>query len=204
MIGVIDIGSGNIPSVCSALKKNSEKFKLCRNAKDLKNIKRIILPGVGSFKSFIENICNKDLVHSIKKAILNGMPFLGICLGFQALFEKSYEFGDYNGLGILKGEVVHLNNLKKNVMTPHVGWNNCQYQKKSKIFFKIKDNANFYFTHTFTPVKVEKKHIIAYTDCGTNIISVVQKFNAYGVQFHPEKSQLSGLKLIDNFCKIKF
>ena len=94
MIGVIDIGSGNIPSVCSALKKNLERFKLCSNAKDLKNIKRIILPGVGSFKSFIENIYNKDLITSIKKAILNGMPFLGICLGFQALFEKSYELNE--------------------------------------------------------------------------------------------------------------
>ncbi len=201
MIGVVDTGIGNIPSVCSALKKLNQDFILCSNKNDLDRVEKIILPGVGSFKTFFENIHRKKILNEISNRVKNGMPILGICLGFHALFESSNEFGNFEGFNFIDGKVRNIKNLNILERVPHVGWNNCKIIKNSKIFNNIPNNTNFYFTHSYTPIGVQEKSIIGTVDYGKEIIVAVQNQNIFGVQFHPEKSQKQGLRLMQNFIE---
>ena len=199
MIGIIDTGIGNIPSISSALQKIDCKFIVCSNSMNLDRVSKIILPGVGSFKSFHEKIQNSNMFENISDRVKNGMPILGICLGFHALFEKSLEFGDFNGFSFVQGIVDNLENLDIKERIPHVGWNNCKIKNDSILFKNIDDNSNFYFTHSYTPLNVNESHIIGKTYYGTDLITAIQKDNIFGTQFHPEKSQKAGLELLKNF-----
>jgi len=201
MIGVINTGIGNVPSVCSALKKINCKFILCSSHSDLDRAKKIILPGVGSYKTFYENIKKKKFFHKIFERVNNGTPILGICLGFHALFESSEEFGLYDGFKFLKGKVKNIKSLNISQRVPHVGWNNCDITQQSILFDNITQNANFYFTHSFTPVNVQEKYIISTVEYGKKLVVAVQNNNILGVQFHPEKSQKVGLQILNNFVK---
>jgi glutamine amidotransferase len=201
MIGVINTGVGNIPSICSALKKISCDFIICSSKEDLDRASKFILPGVGSFKAFYENIKKKDMFDRITNRVQNGTPILGICLGFHALFEGSNEFGNYSGFKFIKGKVQSMKDLDINEKIPHVGWNNCEIKKDSEIFKEINNQTNFYFTHSFTPISVEIKDIISTVTYGKELVVAVQNHNIVGVQFHPEKSQKQGLKLIKNFIE---
>jgi imidazole glycerol-phosphate synthase subunit HisH len=201
MIGVIDTGIGNVPSVCSALKKINSNFILCSSKKDIDRVSKIILPGVGSFKTFYEKIQKKNIFYEISSRVKNGTPILGICLGFHALFESSSEFGKFEGFKFIRGEVENIKNLGVTEKIPHVGWNDCEIKKNSEIFNEIKSKTNFYFTHSFTPVNVKKENIIGTVNYGKELVVAVQNKNIFGVQFHPEKSQKSGLQLIKNFVE---
>jgi glutamine amidotransferase len=143
MIGIIDTGIGNIPSVLAALKKIEKEAILCSNKNQLDKIKKIILPGVGSFKAFNNKINEKNLFYPIQNIVKSGVPILGICLGFHALFEKSIEYGVFPGLNLAKGEVVKINNIKEGIKIPHIGWNSCKFNKESKLFNGLKINQIF-------------------------------------------------------------
>ncbi len=202
MIGIINTGLGNIPSISSALNKLDCSFILCSNKNDLDRVNKIILPGVGSFKSFHEKIQNNNMFNLIDERVKNGTPILGICLGFHALFEKSLEFGNYNGFNFIKGKVENLTKLKISQRVPHVGWNNCKIVKDSELFNNISNGSNFYFTHSYTPINVNEKFILCKTIYGIDLITAVQKENIFGTQFHPEKSQKAGLELLKNFARL--
>ena len=199
MIGIINTGMGNVPSITSALDKLDCNFILCSNKNDLDRVSKIILPGVGSFKSFHDKIQNNNMFELIDERVQNGTPILGICLGFHALFEKSLEFGDFEGFNFIQGKVENLKKLKISQKVPHVGWNNCEIVKNSSLFNNINNNSNFYFTHSYTPINVNDKFVISKTFYGVDLITAVQKENIFGTQFHPEKSQKAGLELLKNF-----
>jgi glutamine amidotransferase len=201
MIGVIDTGIGNIPSICSALKKINSDFILCSSKLDLDRARKFILPGVGSYKTFYENIQKKNIFDEIKTRVKNETPILGICLGFHALFESSNEFGNYNGFKFINGKVTNIRSLNIQERIPHVGWNNCEIKKETTIFKNIDNNTNFYFTHSFTPINVKKSNIIGVVNYGKELVVAVHDHNIFGVQFHPEKSQKQGLHLIKNFVE---
>ncbi len=197
-IDLIDIGSGNIGSLLSSLSKVKAKVNLCRNISDLKNNK-LILPGVGSFNVFMEKLKKNKIDRYIFNLIENKKPILGICVGYQVLFSSSEEDGYSEGLKIFKGNFKRIDN---DMPIPHVGWNSCNFNKKSKLFNGIKDNTDFYFTHSYILEKFQKKNIATFTKYKTNFPSSVTHENIFGVQFHPEKSQYAGLKILENFLKI--
>ena len=194
-LNVFDLGTGNVTSLCSALKKININFKRVEKVSDIDSNK-IILPGVGAYGDLMKRVKSKKLDIFIKNRIESNLKILGICVGYQILFSSSSENGQNKGLDILKG---NFKILKSKLPKPHVGWNNCKILKKSNIFFEIPDNSDFYFTHSYILTEYEKNITIGKTKYGQDFPVAIQKKNIYGVQFHPEKSQISGLKLLRNF-----
>jgi imidazole glycerol-phosphate synthase subunit HisH len=206
MITVVDYGLGNLNSVYKALlHANSssglnEKIIITRSKEKINKANAIILPGVGAVDNAVHNLRKFKIENIIKNKIKSGTLFLGICLGFQMLFEKSFENGIHNGLGILKGSVKKFN-LPKSYKIPHMGWNTV-YSSKCPILKNISNESYFYFVHSYYAEVKDKNIGIMYTNYGKKFASGIFKDNIYGVQFHPEKSQKAGLKLLENFCKI--
>ena len=198
-LGLVDVGAGNIGSLKSALKKIGIKYQICKEAEDFENINKIILPGVGNFNDFMNKIKSKNLDKLIEEKHKKDIPILGICLGFQVLFSNSSESGFTEGFNFIDGKIINFKEKLKSLRTPHVGWNNCKLEKKSTLFENVDNNSDFYFTHSFFLNDCNKDYIISKTDYGFQFISGVEKNNLYGVQFHPEKSQLSGIKVLKNF-----
>ena len=148
-LGLVDVGSGNIGSLKSALKKIGIKYQICKEAEDFGNINKIILPGVGNFNDFMNKIKRKNLDKTIKEKYKKDIPILGICLGFQVLFSNSSESGFTEGFNFIDGKIINFKEKLKSLRTPHVGWNNCKLEKKSTLFENIGNNSDFYFTHSF-------------------------------------------------------
>ena len=206
MISVIDYGVGNLFSLKSSLDYIGLDTTLTNDIEKIKNSKGIILPGVGAFRDAIKNLEKYNLKDIIIEEAKSGKPFLGICLGMQLLFEKSYEYGEYNGLGLIDGEI---DEIKKHISSEldlkiaHMGWNNLNVNDKFKDD-KILKNIDFendvyvYYVHSYF-ANTDIKNVIAYSDYGTNIPGIVKKNNVYGMQFHPEKSSDVGLKLLKNW-----
>ena len=206
MISVIDYGVGNLFSLKSSLDYIGLDTTLTNDIEKIKNSKGIILPGVGAFRDAIKNLEKYNLKDIIIEEAKSGKPFLGICLGMQLLFEKSYEYGEYNGLGLIDGEI---DEIKKHISSeldlkiPHMGWNNLNVNDKFKDD-KILKNIDFendvyvYYVHSYF-ANTDIKNVIAYSDYGTNIPGIVKKNNVYGMQFHPEKSSDVGLILLKNW-----
>ena len=202
-IGLIDLNTGNIGSLISAMSKINIKIKICKSKNDLLGVQKIILPGVGAFKDFMKKIKTKGLDKEIKKLSLQNTKMLGVCLGFQILFERSTEHGITQGLSLVDGKIESLKTLNKKLKIPHVGWNSCKYSKQNILFDGIKNNSDFYFTHSYYLSKHDKNISLTKTNYnGNNFTSAIFKKNIYGVQFHPEKSQFNGLKLLKNFCEL--
>jgi glutamine amidotransferase len=199
MIGIIDLDTGNIASLTSAMQKLNISYKICKNIDDFDNVKKIILPGVGAYKNFMEKLKNKNLDKLIKKKITNKTSILGVCVGFQVLFSSSSEHGFVEGLNIFKGEFKNFTSIDENILVPHVGWNQCTYLKENKLFDGIENNSDFYFTHSYFTSLVKNKIVIAETNYKINFAAAVGYENVYGVQFHPEKSQSNGLQILKNF-----
>ncbi|WP_069649059.1 imidazole glycerol phosphate synthase subunit HisH [Caloranaerobacter ferrireducens] len=195
MIAIIDYGVGNLKSVYKALKKLGFEAKITDDIYDINNSKGIILPGVGAFKDAMENLKEKNIISCIKENIASGKPLLGICLGMQLLFEKSFEDGEWEGLGILSGEVVRFNG---NLKVPHMGWNRLKINKDNKILKYIKEGAYVYFVHSYY-VKTKDDNVICLSDYGKRFPAIVGKDNIFGMQFHPEKSGKTGLALLKAF-----
>ncbi len=198
MITVVDYGMGNLRSVAKALEKVGFDVKVSSEAKDIKDAKGIVVPGVGAFGDAIHNLDRFGLLDEVVKVIKEGKPYLGICLGLQILFEYGYEFGEHEGLGILKGKVIRFEN-KEGYKVPHMGWNQVWIKQKEGLFSGIQEGEYFYFVHSFYAVPSEEKDIASTTDYSVEFCSAVQKDNVWAVQFHPEKSQKAGLKLLENF-----
>ena len=201
MIGLVNIGIGNYNSLISALKKINVTFKVCEVANDFENVDKIIIPGVGAFGEFIEKLKIRKIDKVIKDSFAKNIPILGICVGMQIMFSKSYEQGNHKGLDIISGNFRSLNTLTKDIIVPHVGWNECQILKKTELLYGIKNYSDFYFNHSYFLDKFENQDLIASTNYEKKIPSILQKKKLYTVQFHPEKSQVNGLKLLKNFIE---
>jgi len=201
VIVVVDYGMGNLRSVSKALEHAGAVVKVSDSPEDLKEAKGIVLPGVGAFKDAVRNLKNRGLWEGIVREVEKGKPFLGICLGLQLLFEKSYEFGETEGFGFIKGEVVRFE-LPREYKIPHMGWNQVYKKKESSLLNEIKEGEFFYFVHSYFVKPEEKSSVLTTTDYGIEFTSSVEKENVFGVQFHPEKSQRAGLKLLKNFIKV--
>ncbi|WP_457626537.1 imidazole glycerol phosphate synthase subunit HisH [Persephonella sp.] len=198
MITVVDYGMGNLRSVAKALEKVGLQVKVSSDPEDIKNAEGIVVPGVGAFGDAMHNLRRLDLLDPVLESIKEGKPYLGICLGLQILFEYGYEFGEHEGLGVLRGKVIRFEN-KEGFKVPHMGWNQVWIKQKEGLFSGIKNGKYFYFVHSFYAVPSDSCDTASTTDYSVEFCSAVQKENIWAVQFHPEKSQKAGLKILQNF-----
>ena len=207
MIAVIDYGVGNLFSLLSSLKYVGLDTKLTNDIEEIKNAKGIILPGVGAFRDAIGNLEKYGLKETLINEAKKGKPFLGICLGMQMLFEKSYEYGEYEGLGLINGTVEEIKKYipeNSDLKIPHMGWNSLiinERFKDDKILKDVDNNEYVYYVHSYF-AKTDMKNIVAYSEYGTKIPGIVKNENVYGMQFHPEKSGDTGLKLLKNWGEL--
>lgn len=199
MIAIVDYGMGNLRSVQKAFEYLGYDAAITDQGKALENASHIVLPGVGAFRDAIAALKAKDLDGMIKKEVAEGKPFLGICLGMQMLFDRSLEDGEYEGLGLIGGEVVRFDTDLK---IPHIGWNTLYYNKRTALFDGIEDNF-FYFVHSYHAAKVANEDVETTCVYGYEFVASVNRDNIWGVQFHPEKSGDTGLKVLKNFGAIK-
>lgn len=202
MIAIVDYGVGNLFSLKSSLKSIGENIIVSGNTKILHNADKIILPGVGAFGDASEKLRNTGLDKIIKSEAQYGKPILGICLGMQLLFDKSYEYGEHEGLGLIKGHVVPmLDRIPKELKIPHIGWNALQFTgKESKLLKYVNENDCVYFVHSYFATDCENS-VTSTAEYGCNITATVENKNVYGCQFHPEKSGNVGLKILKAFCE---
>lgn len=206
MITVINCGTSNLRSVEKVLNKLGAEFVVSDKKEDIESASHLILPGVGSFGEAMKNLNELELVECIKKEVLeNKKPILGICLGMQLLFSTGEEEGINEGIGLVKGVVKKFDfDFGKKIKIPHIGWNDLlgNEMKDIKILEGIKEGTNFYFVHSYHVVSDEEMKK-ALTNYCYDFISAFQKDNIFGTQFHPEKSQTGGLKIIKNFISYK-
>jgi len=201
MIAIIDYGMGNIHSVQKALESLGEKTIVAGSPQDLKKCQKAVLPGVGAFDDAMSELNKKHLIPALVDHIKNKKIFLGICLGMQILFEASTEAKVAKGLGLLKGRVVRFQDSHK-LKVPHMGWNQLKVKSPCLLLKDIPDGSYVYFCHSYYPQPKDEGMIAATTDYETDFASVVWQDNIYAVQFHPEKSQEVGLKILNNFVKL--
>jgi glutamine amidotransferase len=197
MIVVIDYNVGNVKSVCNALKHIGCDAILSREASAIENAAGIVLPGVAAFGYAIREL--GQLAELIKSTALGDKPLLGICVGYQMLFETSSEYGRHEGLGLVAGNVVP---IPPGRVIPHMGWNLVELPEDMDLFAGLGNEKHFYFAHSFCADVKDSGAKIAYTDYGFKLVASVQKGNIYGTQFHPEKSGKTGLKVLQNFYDI--
>ena len=203
MIALLDYGAGNLRSVEKALRYVGSDVELMQTPERVKEAAAVVLPGVGAFDDCINAMQRQELFHAAKEFAYSGRPFLGICVGYQAIFERSEEFNSCSpGLGIFKGSVIRFPN-GKGLKIPQIGWNQIEITKSDCPLYKDVDSgSHVYFVHSFYP-KLEDESIAAtYTDYGVNFVSSIWKDNIFATQFHPEKSQRVGLKILENFVSL--
>jgi len=201
VIAIIDYEMGNLRSVQKAFERVGHEAIITSDPAVLADAQKVVLPGVGAFRDAIAALRERKLVEPIRAAISRGKPFLGICLGLQMLFEKSYEDGEYEGLGVVPGEVVRFK-LPAEYKVPHMGWNQLNFRQRSPVFSGIEDSAHFYFVHSYYVVPREASGTATETEYGQPFCSSIWRDNLYAVQFHPEKSQSAGLRLLKNFAEL--
>jgi glutamine amidotransferase len=202
MIAIVDYGMGNLRSVEKGFLKVGVQARITNNPDLVTNADGVVLPGVGAFRDCMRELTNLQLVDAVVEAVKKNKPYLGICLGLQVLFSESEEFGKCRGLDIFRGKVMRFPDGKLKV--PHMGWNELKIKKDNPLLDGIEDRAYFYFVHSFYVAPEDDSLIAAITEYGTDFTSMVAKDNIYAVQFHPEKSQTVGLKLLENFGKIVY
>lgn len=200
MIAIVDYQMGNLRSVQKALEKIGHPAEVVSDPQTLGRADKIILPGVGGFRDAIIELRHRNLVSPIKDAIAAGKPFLGICLGLQLLFDVSYEDGEHEGLGILPGEVVRFD-IPPEYKVPHMGWNQAKICKRAPVLAGIEDRTHFYFVHSYYARPSDHDVVAIEADYPNPFCAAVWRDNVFATQFHPEKSQANGLKLLSNFAK---
>jgi len=201
MIAIIDYGVGNLFSLSSSFKAICVDTVITSDAEIIKKADKLILPGVGAFGDAAEKLRKSGLDLIIKEEVANGKSLLGICLGMQLLFQKSYEYGEHKGLGLISGSVVGMQDrIPENLKIPHIGWNALKFNKQSPIFKYINEGDCVYFVHSFYAENCEDS-LIASAEYGKEITAAVQNGNVYGCQFHPEKSGKVGLNILKAFCE---
>ena len=206
-VTIVDYQSGNISSVINSfteVAKGKVNIEVTSDIKKIKLSDKIVLPGQGSFKSCIDSLNSiNGLADTLKEfAITNSKPLLGICVGLQMFADVGYEEAETKGLGWISGKVSKIDNQNRKFKLPHIGWNEIEIQKESKIFKDIKNRSHVYFVHSYEFVPQDRSVISATTDYSSKIVCAIEKENLFGTQFHPEKSDKTGLKIIENFIKL--
>ena len=196
MIGIVDYGVGNLGSVYNALTRLGFPVLISSDIEEINNCKGLILPGVGAFKDAMDNLNYRELSACIKQYAYDGKPILGICLGMQLLYEKSHEDGIWDGLGILQGEIVQFDHGLK---VPHMGWNKLIKNIDDPMTDGIGSDEYVYFVHSYYLNTKQSGEVLFWTEYGIQVPAVIRKNNVIGMQFHPEKSGATGMKLLKNF-----
>lgn len=199
MIAIVDYEMGNLHSVQKAFEKVGAKATVTSRPEEVSRADKVVLPGVGAFRDAIGHLRERDLVEPIREVIKSGRPFLGICLGLQLLFERSFEDGEHDGLGIFPGTVVRFD-LASEYKVPHMGWNELNIVKRSTMLTDVSDGAQVYFVHSYYAAPADRTLVAANTNYGTTFASIIERDNVFATQFHPEKSQFYGLAMLRNFA----
>jgi glutamine amidotransferase len=201
MITIVDYGMGNLRSVQKAFQKLGIPAEISQSPAEIARAEKLVLPGVGAFRDAIAELKTQQMVAPLRDHIAAGKPFLGICLGLQLLFDVSYEGGEWEGLGVVPGEVVRLED-QPGLKIPHMGWNELQIIGEPRVLKDIPTGSHFYFVHSYHVVPREESVVAARTTHGQSFVSVIARDNLFATQFHPEKSQRLGLKLLTNFAEL--
>ena len=203
MIAIVDYGVGNLFSLVSSFKAIGVTAVATGDIETIKKADKIILPGVGAFGDAAEKLFSSGLAEVVIEQAKSGKPLLGICLGMQLLFDKSYEYGEHKGLSLIKGEIRPISEvIPKDYKIPHIGWNALNFKNgKNEIFKYLNDGDFVYFVHSFYGAKCGES-VIATAEYGAELTAAVAKDNFYGCQFHPEKSGEVGLKILKAFCEL--
>ena len=201
MISIIDYGMGNLRSVQKGFEKVGHQATITSDPGKVAAADKVVLPGVGAFEDAMTELRRRKLLAPVLEAIDSGRPFLGICLGLQLLFERSYENGVHEGFGVLPGEVVRFE-LPPEYSVPHMGWNQLTTPRRPPILEGIEEGSYFYFVHSYYVAPNDPEVIAAETDYGGDFCSMIWRDNLYATQFHPEKSQSDGLRILRNFAEL--
>ncbi|MCH2118142.1 MAG: imidazole glycerol phosphate synthase subunit HisH [Pirellulales bacterium] len=201
MIAIIDYEMGNLRSVQKGFEKGGHQAVITSDPAVVDGASHVVLPGVGAFADAVAALHRRKLVEPVRAAVAGGKPFLGICLGLQLLFEKSYEDGEFEGLGIIPGKVVRFR-VPKDYKVPHMGWNQIEFCRRPPIFSGLDDGTYFYFVHSYYVVPSDKSVIATETHYAAPFCSSIWKDNLFATQFHPEKSQADGLRVLTNFAEL--
>lgn len=201
MIVIIDYGMGNLRSVEKAFQHMGHRATITDDPAVVAKATKVVLPGVGAFRDAIAALKSRRLVEPIQAAIAAGKPFLGICLGLQLLFDRSFEDGEHRGLGVIAGDVVRFD-VPPGYKVPHMGWNQVRFRHRSPLFAGIDEGTHFYFVHSYYVVPREDVVIAAETDYPRPFCASIWRDNIFATQFHPEKSQAAGLRVLNNFAQI--
>ena len=203
MIAIVDYNMGNLASVKNAFAKLGKDTVVESDPQKFKEYDKLILPGVGAFGDAMEHLRERDMIDSIKEFAESGKPMLGICLGMQLLFDSSEEFGKHEGLGLIKGSVIHFDSSKfeENMKIPHMGWNRM-FTKEHPLFENLDEEHYLYFVHSYHVNCENEDDIIGTTNYGYDFTSAVAHDNVMGIQPHPEKSHENGLKILENFINL--
>jgi glutamine amidotransferase len=201
LLAIVDYGMANLRSVQKALEKVGHTATITSDPADIARAERVILPGVGASADALAAVRAQGLEGPLKDFIASGKPFLGICLGLQMLYDWSYEDGEHRGLGVLPGKVVRFD-VPTDLKVPHMGWNQVRFAKRLPIFEGIEDGAYFYFVHSYHVVNDDPSIVATETEYGGEFCSSVWRGNLFATQFHPEKSQAAGLRVLKNFAEL--
>lgn len=204
MVGIINYNIGNLASVYNAFKKVGTDTRIEREASRIFSYDRLVLPGVGAFGDAMAHLKESGMAEALLEYAKSGRPILGICLGMQLLFERSYEFGEHEGLGLIKGDVVAFDKamLNSGEKIPHMGWNRFLVSKHSALFNGLGDEFYLYFVHSFHAQVKNPNDVLGVCEYGYKFVSAIERENLYGFQPHPEKSHENGLRILKNFCEI--
>jgi len=204
MIGIVDYGMGNLLSVYNAFDYLGANVKICKHPEELKSVDKIVIPGVGAFKDCISKIKSTGFFEGLnEEVIVKAKPTLGICLGMQVMAKKSFEGGEFEGLGWFDAEVVKLTPSDPNLRIPNIGWNTIDYDQKNVLFKSLPLHPDFYLVHSYYVKANEPIDIVATYDYTYPVTASILKDNIFATQFHPEKSQDYGLQMLDNFIDWK-
>lgn len=204
MIAIVDYGMGNLRSVQKGLEKVGSSAEIVRDPRAVRRADKLILPGVGAFGDAMKHLQERELVEPVREFARTGRPFLGVCLGLQLLFDVSYEEGEYAGLGLLPGDVVRFDFAgrpeARGLKVPHMGWNPVHWEQPSPLLAGLDSGTHFYFVHAYHAVPGNPADTLGWCDYGYRFAAIVHRENVFATQFHPEKSQQAGLRILANFA----
>ena len=198
-IAIIDYGVGNLRSVEKAFTSQGIEAVVTSDEKILRSADKLVLPGVGAFKACMDGLRVRGFDELVLEAAGAGKPIIGLCVGLQMMFDEGHEFGVHKGLGLMPGRVVR---FPEKLRVPHIGWNQVEFKREHKVFTDLPSQTFFYFVHSFYVESSDQTCVLGETDYGMRYASICGRNNIVGVQFHPEKSQTAGLKLLKNFAEL--